>query len=1205
MTFRFGVFNCRGLLSSPTKLDFLFSSLDLFVVTETKVSSSSQLPSNPSFERLDRPCLRRGTRGRSGGLAVFLRRGAQRSLGLWRLGVNHLWVRVDGVLPDGPLFVCAVYLPPGAANRHLDTAVFSTLEKDIQDAAALGTVLVAGDFNARTASLSDLDVAGLGLSLDDVSGDPLASPLLPPRRSPDSAPVDPRGRRLLSLCQATSLFIVNGRLPGNSASVPTSRGSRGDGLAVVDYILAPLSLLPLLASLDVHELPGDVSDHNLLDLTISLSHPALAPPSPAGRPRLLVPRSPAAQADVASALHLCLGHIRPPEPHSPVAVAASPDSDDSASALIRSLVSVLEAVQRPRAPPAASPSTDAPPWFSPALRRLSADTRRCAAKVRSLPADHARLPAAKEALRAARATYRAACRAAERRWKSTSAASFVGLAQSNPRKFWASIFRSAPVYPTATMTDLTTYFEQLLNPVTEPVDVDTVAPLAPAPASAESDSSPLSRLADPFTDAEVTRAVQALKTGRASDLFGLSAEVIKLLLPFTSSVLTPLFNRFLFTGFPRCLSTSVLIPIYKGKGDTSDPSNFRGISITPILSKLYARLLEHRLSSALDNAGLRADSQFGFRRHRGAREAAFVVRAVAESYSHRAHKPSPVYCAFVDFQKAFDSVQRPLLWRLLRNLGVPEPFVLALESYYQHVNFRVELPSGLGPSASASVGVKQGCPLSPVLFGVFIEALLRTFMSDTAGLDLPVLGRSLRRRLRPVAEDLPPVPPILYADDLTLIATSLAGLQRQLDRLASVAASFGLTINVAKTKLMAMGPTAPAPAQLPSLQLNDQTLEWVEEFKYLGLLVHYRRGFSRAASALHASALAKYYAMVRQCRAKGVEDADSLSLLFDSLVTSVLSYGVPIWGPDVFTPQPDANGVLPPLDDPKAGSVALDFERLQRRFMRLVLGLPQRTPHLVLQLETRRPPFAVQFAGQVFRFLHRLQDDQLFPPDSLVRRALAASADYSTQDTWLQRLHSWAKSVGVTFDLSTFIPPELSSSFSVVSGSSPLVTRTSAPSRARPLPPASRASASAYVRWVSHELFPRLTRDSTFRSHIPRLGPSFWSRRLPVFYRLHPAIRDRSLLVRSRFHLPIPGLPVFTSASTDLRALDPDPSFASDLTLFAHSLHFDPTRSLAALLADPPPSWPLFLRTLSRYFHLRSSHLPRSDILRLFPQLSA
>ena len=1204
--FNLSLLNCQGLASQPTKLDSFFPSSDLLIVTETKCVSLSSLPSNPSFECLGQPCHHRG-RGVSGGMAVYLRRGPGRAVSLWRLGVNHMWVRVEGILPAGPALVCVVYLPPRDDNRHFDPAVFETLQREVHEAASLGSVFVVGDFNARTGVLPDLDPGVLDPSLlAGRSSNPRESGLAA-RRSPDTT-VNNRGYQLLQFCRDASLTILNGRVPGNSEDVPTSRGSRADGRAVVDYLLTPPALLPLFTSLTVTEVPA-VSDHNLLTLTWSAPADP-APPCPSAcRPQFAVPPQDAMTSTTqALANALALGLPAVPDPES------LPSVDDETARLHGALISVLRR-RRPTCRPVAQASL---PWYTRRLARLNAVTHRCSVKLRSLPPTHPARPAARQALQVARAEYRRERLNAERQWRASAAHSYVDLAHRHPKRFWSSIFDSEHVVPQASTEAVTQYFEALLNPAVSPVNIDEVAPLGSGPAPTS--PAALQQLVDPFTDNEVLSALEALKTGRAADIYGLKAELIRLFVPFVSSHITPLVNRFFRIAFPSSLSTSVLIPVYKGKGDPSDPANFRGISVTPIFSKLYACLLERRLSTALDAAGLRADSQFGFRRHRGTREAAFVLRAVIES-----QRKEPLYCAFVDFQKAFDSVQRPLLWRLLRNLSVPEAFVRAVESYYSVVAFQVELPSGLGRSCLAGVGVKQGCPLSPVLFGVFIEALLRSYMMDTADLDLPVLGRDpggdhcssawrpgydvkLHRpspaRSQTTGTAVGTVPPLLYADDLTLLSRSPQGLQRQLDRLQSVASSYGLTINISKTKLLAVGPRAPPLHRLPPLTLADQPLEWVSEFRYLGLLLHHRKGFARAATALHASALAKYHGMIRQCRARGVEDAHSLNLLFDSLVASVLGYGAPVWAPDVFAPQRDATGALLPVDSPCEGSTALAYERLQRRFMRFVLGLPQRTPHLALQLETRRPPLALHFYKHTVKFLHHLRDTKLFPPSSLIGRALASSADYySSSDSWLRCLRTWATTLGEPFDLESCIPSELASFFSVNAPTSSRSTRLSTVSSSTPRQPSSVpiSLSSAYGHWVYAQVRPRLPLDLS--SVVLSSAPTFWSRRLPSFYKQFPFLCDRSLVSRSRLYLPLRGIPLFSSSSTDLRALDPDPVIRSDLHSLAQAFSL-PTTSLPALLSDPPSNFPAFLRVLLKYFNLvRNSHTPRPQLVRLVPQI--
>ena len=364
----------------------------------------------------------------------------------------------------------------------------------------------------------------------------------------------------------------------------------------------------------------------------------------------------------------------------------------------------------------------------------------------------------------------------------------------------------------------------------------------------------------------------------------------------------------------------------------------------------------------------------------------------------------------------------------------------------------------------------------------------------------------------------------------------------------------------------------------------------MDEFRYLGLVVHYRQGFRRAASVLHASALAKYYAMWRQCRARGVEDADSLCLLFASLVTSDLGYGAPVWAPDGFLPQRDASGSWPACDEPPS-ALATNIERLQRQFMRAVLGAPQRTPSLPLHVENGRPPLSLVFFKHSLRFLHRLL---AYPPGSLIRRALAAQVHYNTPDSWLRNLHQWSASHDVHFDLSCFAPP---------SPSQARITRSvTAQAARRPPPSASDGYSLALATWVSSVRI-RLpqTPVGLALSSLSSLSPSAssWRRRLPSFYSQFPSIRDRSLVFASRLRRPLtprspffpppappprpPYAPSLLSSSDDLRSLDPDPDpLSSTYTTTVLFCSLDLDTSLSAYLSSPPSTWPQFLRMLRR-----------------------
>ena len=127
-------------------------------------------------------------------------------------------------------------------------------------------------------------------------------------------------------------------------------------------------------------------------------------------------------------------------------------------------------------------------------------------------------------------------------------------------------------------------------------------------------------------------------------------------------VLAALFTAVLRFGcFPPEWALGAITPIHK-KGDTSDPNNYRGITLGHVLGKLYALVINARLTSWLETRGLRARGQAGFRQGYRTVDNCFILRALAERYRARGVK---MYLCAVDFEKAFDSVDRPLLWAAL------------------------------------------------------------------------------------------------------------------------------------------------------------------------------------------------------------------------------------------------------------------------------------------------------------------------------------------------------------------------------------------------------------------------------------------------------------------------------------------------------------------------------------------------------------
>jgi len=125
----------------------------------------------------------------------------------------------------------------------------------------------------------------------------------------------------------------------------------------------------------------------------------------------------------------------------------------------------------------------------------------------------------------------------------------------------------------------------------------------------------------------------------------------------------------------------------------------------------------------------------------------------------------------VDFRKAFDTVPRAVLWQVLEELGVHGRILDIIKSLYAHDSAAVRSSQGISAIFRCLMGVKRGCPLSPTLFGLYVDGLEKHLL-ETADIDAPTLMGFM-------------VPLLLYADDLILMSESASGLQKQLDALAS------------------------------------------------------------------------------------------------------------------------------------------------------------------------------------------------------------------------------------------------------------------------------------------------------------------------------------------------------------------------------------------------------------------------------------
>src|SRR3989442_10193123 len=249
---------------------------------------------------------------------------------------------------------------------------------------------------------------------------------------------------------------------------------------------------------------------------------------------------------------------------------------------------------------------------------------------------------------------------------------------------------------------------------------------------------------------------------------------------------------------------------YKRQADRTSLSNYRPITISSTISKIFEYVLVDNFSPLLISNPL----QFGYKPHTSCSNAIFLLRRVIQHFNNKAIN---VYVASIDACKAFDRVNHYKLFFILIKNGLPSYFVHTLFNWYSRLNVKVKWQNSLSTVLNVLSGVRQGGVLSGYLFNLYVNGIL-------ASLRKKDLGCHLKNMF---------IGAIMYADDLILLSASIYDLQSMLDICDSVGSELGIKFNPAKSSCMAVGPNNIS--NLANLSLGNVHFPWVNKIEYLGV----------------------------------------------------------------------------------------------------------------------------------------------------------------------------------------------------------------------------------------------------------------------------------------------------------------------------------------------------------------------------------
>ena len=978
-------------------VNFLSKS-DIFGIVETHTDQTNDIYFNDYFVfRKDRPKHKKAWRS-SGGIAVFVRKSIKQSCKFDPMSDSDIiWVRIlkDFTNLGYDLFLAFVYIPPSNSSYgKINTReIIEKVEKQVEYFSCKGKVIICGDFNARVGDKTDY-LANEDEKYFSMPDDAFEHVL--PRFSCDSKSVNQSGKWLTDLCMDHQLYILNGRTLGDFTGQFTCHTPRGS--SIVDYFICSRSLSNYIFSMCVSDITV-LSDHCAITMKLQIKGNFLL------------------QDNVQSCdINTDFLDIRVPDKfiwsdevksryqnafNSEDVINELKLLDDSLNlnnengqTYINKLTNVLTMAG------------------NRSLKRISFKSRKPIKRTHKKWFDKDCRVVLKEVNKAKNAfgrnvfnielrqkyysklkEYKKLVKYKKKKFKDNLTNTLCTAMENDPQKAWKIINalknESAPPDKAEKINSSEWYahFQSLLQGNT--TDIDRKRQEAVKQELNQFENSDISGHLDYIiTEKEILDACKKLKNNKASAYDMVKNEMIRSAIPFIKQIVLKIFNGLLISGqFPIAWTEGIIVPLHK-QGSYTDPNNYRGITLSSCLGKLFCHVLNARISKYLENNNLLAREQAGFRNASRTADNIFVIKTIVDKYVRTEGKGKKLFACFIDLKKAFDTVWHEGLLLKLQKVGINGQLYKIIKSMYQNTFSRVKCKHNMTGPIRITQGVHQGNVLSPVLFNLFINDIGNNFNID----DSPLL-------------DGLPVSHLLYADDLVLLSTSDMGLQNNIDMVDRFCKDWGLAVNKEKSKIIAFSKSGRSTKNQFRFTIGTDELEYVNQYKYLGVIFSSSGKFSVAEKTLAFKARRALFSIKQSMSDQNMKPSVLLQI-FDALVKPVALYSSEVW--TAYKPCYQGKG----LDDLFDMSLKSnnEFDKVHIKYCKYVLGVHSKACNLAVYSELGRVPLLMSAIINSINFwLHMIQSKR----DSLINKAYSEQLHASnTKGTWVRFIENLLTDLG-------------------------------------------------------------------------------------------------------------------------------------------------------------------------------------------------
>lgn len=483
----------------------------------------------------------------------------------------------------------------------------------------------------------------------------------------------------------------------------------------------------------------------------------------------------------------------------------------------------------------------------------------------------------------------------------------------------------------------------------------------------------------PVLDAEISCVelscvLNNCRSGKAPGTDGISYEFYNSLPQNWRLYIVSMFNH-IFTKeqIPRSWAEIIGFNLFK-KGDKTVPTNYRLIALANSLLKIFTQIILNRLIVWSDNVGAIPESQNGFRQERGCIDNIFILTSLIQLRLSRPR--GELYCVFIDFKRAFDSINHHLLWFKMHKIGISSKVIRIIKCLYDNASLQIRCGNKLSSSISITEGVLQGETLSPILFNFFISDIEMYFQNK--GLSGIPVGHGTEISM------------LFYADDAVLFGDSYTDIRSKLTCLESFCKENCLSVNTNKTKIIRFAKSHRK--QSRTLIFDGAPLEYVSSYNYLGIVFSNSGVFLKATDHALAKTRTAIGTVLSTCVRAKIISWEARIKMHDAVIMGTLLYAAHIWG-------------LRYCDS---------LESCHLSFFKSLFALPRNTPNFAARLELGVDHIKLKLLKLCLNWLFKLKT---MPSNRYPSRCFARLC---VQNNTVNVRYNWISQLSCIFDCIDF-----------------------------------------------------------------------------------------------------------------------------------------------------------------------------------------